>query len=140
LSRIVYVSDGRGGRQSSDYLTAGALGFLNHECDIDQLYEAIEAAADGRQYVGLSGNNDSVPLSEMIEGPEVTSVENLLSPREREVLHFTADGLSIKEIAFLTHKSPKTIDACRRRIMHKLNTFSIAGLTKYAIREGLTSL
>ena len=63
-----------------------------------------------------------------------------LTAREREVLQLLAEGNSTKEIAASLHVSAKTIETHRRRIMDKLGIDNVAGLTKYAIREGLTSL
>ncbi|GAH12249.1 unnamed protein product, partial [marine sediment metagenome] len=60
--------------------------------------------------------------------------------REREVLQLLAEGKSTKQIALRLHVSGKTIEANRRRVMEKLNAHSIAELTKYAVREGLTPL
>ena len=64
----------------------------------------------------------------------------VLTQREREVLRLLAEGKPSKEIALLLDISTKTIDACRRRIMQKLNIQSLAELIKYAIREGLTTI
>jgi DNA-binding NarL/FixJ family response regulator len=63
-----------------------------------------------------------------------------LTARERQILQLIAEGKTVKEIARIIHVSPKTADANRRKIMTKLGLFNIAELTKYAIREGLTSL
>ena len=65
---------------------------------------------------------------------------DILSAREREVLQLLAEGKSTKEIASDLHVSVKTIETHRQNIMQKLNIHTIAGLTRYAIREGLTSL
>ena len=65
---------------------------------------------------------------------------NNLSPREREVVQLLAEGKSSKEIASCLFVSSKTIEVHRHNIMEKLNIHSVAGLTKFAIREGLTSL
>jgi DNA-binding CsgD family transcriptional regulator len=66
--------------------------------------------------------------------------QSLLTAREREVLQLIADGKRTSQIAELLHISIKTVDTHRQQIMQKLGTRSIAELTKYAIREGLTSL
>jgi two-component system response regulator NreC len=64
----------------------------------------------------------------------------VLTAREREVLQLLAEGKSIKQVAALLHVSVSTIETHRRNIMEKLEIYSVAELTKYAIREGLTSL
>ena len=64
----------------------------------------------------------------------------MLTAREREVLQLMAEGKSTAQIAELLHISVKTVETHRQQIMHKLGMRSVAELTKYAIREGLTSL
>jgi DNA-binding NarL/FixJ family response regulator len=63
-----------------------------------------------------------------------------LSDRERQVLQLIAEGNSTKEIAYKLHVSVKTIESHRQNIMTKLGIRTLAGLTKFAVREGLTSL
>jgi DNA-binding NarL/FixJ family response regulator len=63
-----------------------------------------------------------------------------LSPREREVLQLLAEGHATRRIASVLHVSVKTIETHRRQIMDKLDLHSLAELTKYAIRAGLTTL
>jgi DNA-binding NarL/FixJ family response regulator len=64
----------------------------------------------------------------------------LLTSREREVLQLLAEGRNTKEIAFTLDVSVKTIEFHRQQIMKKLDLFSLPELTKYAVREGITSL
>ena len=64
----------------------------------------------------------------------------VLTGREREVLQLVAEGLTTKEIAIKLNISPKTGESHRQQVMNKLNIHSVADLTKFAIREGLTSL
>ena len=71
---------------------------------------------------------------------ENLSTFSILSQREREVLQMIAEGNSTKEIASNLSVSVKTIETHRQNIMKKLAIRSIAELTKYAIREGLTSV
>ncbi len=63
-----------------------------------------------------------------------------ISGREREILQLVAEGRSSKEMAAYLYVSVKTIETHRKQIMNKLNLHSIAELTKYAIREGVTSV
>jgi DNA-binding CsgD family transcriptional regulator len=66
--------------------------------------------------------------------------QSVLTDREREVLQMIAEGKSTKQIALKLHISVKTVETHRRQIMGKLNIFSVAELTKYAIRKGFTTL
>ena len=71
---------------------------------------------------------------------ETASAFNVLSPREREVLQLLAEGRSTREIAEKLNVSGKTVETHRTHIMEKLKLHTIAELTRYAIREGLTPL
>jgi DNA-binding NarL/FixJ family response regulator len=71
--------------------------------------------------------------------PAESSVFQLLSPREREVLQLIAEGKTSPQIADNLHISVKTVESHRQQIMIKLKIKTVAELTKYAIREGLTS-
>ena len=62
-----------------------------------------------------------------------------LTTREREIIQLIADGQNSKELAHQFGVSIKTIEVHRHNIMNKLNLNSVASLTKYALREGLTS-
>ena len=63
-----------------------------------------------------------------------------LTLREREVLQLLAESKTTKEIAELLNISPYTVDTHRRKIIEKLRMRDVAALTKFAIREGLTTL
>jgi DNA-binding NarL/FixJ family response regulator len=65
---------------------------------------------------------------------------SLLTPREREVLQLIAEGKAAKQIAFHLKVSIKTVESHRKHIMEKLDIYSVAELTKYAIRAGMTHL
>lgn len=136
---VVALSMHSGSRFVSEMLRAGASGFLLKESATAELLQAIRAVVAGKSYLSpaitgpvLEDYIRSVP----IDGPVGSSV---LSPREREVLQLVAEGQSTKAIAAKLHLSIKTIDAHRAHIMEKLQIDSVAGLTKFAISEGLTS-
>ncbi len=72
--------------------------------------------------------------------PVQVSVFTALTAKQREVLQLLTEGKTNKEVAACLHISSKTVEAHRAQIMEKLNIRTVAGLTKYAIREGLTSV
>jgi len=127
-------------RYVADMLSAGAAGYILKECLFDELVKAIQAVAAGGQY--LSPRITDVVVSDYVKRLSAASDSPMvtLTSREREVLQLVAEGMPTKQIALELHVSPKTIEANRRQIMHKLNRHSVAELTKYAIREGLTTL
>jgi len=124
----------------ADMLSAGATGYILKECLFDELVQAIKAVAAGGRY--LSPRITDVVVSDYVKRLSATAYSpfEALKAREREVLQLVAEGKSTKQIALELHVSTKTIEANRRQIMDKLNIHSVAELTKYAVREGLTTL
>jgi two-component system response regulator NreC len=116
---------------------AGAVGYLLKNSASDELIQAVHAVTSDLTYV--SPSIASVVVDTFIDG-ERLSPQPALSPREREVLQVLAEGKSSKEIAHHLHVAVTTVETHRRQIMDKLKLHTIAELTKYAIREGLTSL
>lgn len=121
-------------------LKAGAKGYLIKDCAGEELLGAIRTLASGESY--LCSRITELVIRDYTqfndEGSSASTIK--LSKREREVLQLIADGKNTKEIAHMFGVSIKTIDVQRANIMKKLNLYSIAELTKYAVREGLTSL
>jgi len=124
----------------ADMLSAGATGYILKECLFDELVQAIKAVAAGGRY--LSPRITDLVVSDYVKRLSATadSPFEALTTREREVLQLVAEGKSTKQIALELHVSTKTIEANRRQIMEKLDIHSVAELTKYAVREGLTTL
>lgn len=121
-------------------LKAGASGYLLKNCAFEELTIAIHAVQENETY--LSSKISDIVRKEFIKLLKSgdTSAANVLTDREREVLQLIAEGMKTKEIADHIHISVKTVEARRRQIMEKLKIDNVAGLTKYAIKEGLTSL
>lgn len=121
-------------------LRAGARGYLLKDTGIRELLEAVREVCAGRIHLCAAVSEqvirDYVSLADADEG----SVFSLLSAREREVLQMLAEGLATKEIAGRLNLSVKTVESHRKAVMDKLEIRSIAELTKFAIREGLTPL
>ena len=121
-------------------LRAGASGYLLKDCAYDELVKAVRTVFQDRSY--LSSRITDVVMEDYVDklkGGE-SKAFTVLSARERETLQLLAEGLNTKEIAARMGVSAKTIETHRRGIMNKLDLHSVAELTKFAIREGLTSL
>ena len=121
-------------------LRAGATGYLPKDCASEELVRAIRTVLSNQTY--LSPSIADVVRRDYLSqrrGADI-SVSYVLTEREREVLQLMAEGKNTKEIASRIQVSVKTIETFRQHIMQKLNLHSLAELTKYAIREGLTSL
>jgi two-component system, NarL family, response regulator NreC len=121
-------------------LKSGVAGYLLKNCAFEELSVAILTVLRNQTY--LSPKISDIVRKEfikMMDGDEANAGE-LLSEKEREVLQLIAEGKKTKEIAEQLHISIKTVEARRSKIMEKLNINTVAGLTKFAIREGLTSI
>ena len=121
----------------SRMLRAGALGYVCKSCTADELVRAIRAVAAGRAFVSPEV---AAFLVEDCRRSDASVGAAALTPREREVVKLIADGLSTRQVAQRLNISPKTVETHRSNIMEKLGLGSIPQLTKFAVREGLTSL
>jgi DNA-binding NarL/FixJ family response regulator len=120
-------------------LEAGASGYLLKNSASDELLTALEAVMRGETY--LSPAIAGSVVAQAIEGGSAArpGEQRPLSVREREVLQLVAEGKSSKEIGAILQIAVPTVETHRRQIMEKLSLRTVAELTKYAIREGLTS-
>lgn len=122
-------------------LKAGACGYVLKSSAFGELLAAIKDVMHGRTY--LSSELTRAVVSDYarraVDGYSTSQLDKL-SAREREVIQLVAEGKSTAEIAQLLHISARTVESHRANIMAKLNIRSIAGLTKFAIRNGLGSL
>jgi DNA-binding NarL/FixJ family response regulator len=121
-------------------LKAGASGYLLKDGAFEELVHAINIVAAGQTYLSPAAANTIV--KEYIRQARDTdfSAFSVLTPREREVLQLLTEGHTVRQIATELSLSMKTIETHRKQMMDKLDIHSIAELTKYAIREGLTSV
>jgi len=143
-AKVVVLSAKTDERTVRESLEAGASAFVAKEAAYEELAAAVKAVNQGEAFLSPRISSD------LIDGLRRSADGNFrespidrgsrLSSREREVLQLTAEGLSMKEVAARLQVSVKTVETHRRQLMEKLNVFSIAELTKYAIREGLTTV
>jgi DNA-binding NarL/FixJ family response regulator len=119
---------------------AGACGYLLKDAAADDLVAAVHAVAMGKVYLGEAVAGTVVRACYRNGAPQEQSGVRRLTPRERQVLPALAEGLTTKQIGLSLKISAKTVETHRRQVMDKLGMYSIAQLTKYAVREGLTPL
>jgi DNA-binding NarL/FixJ family response regulator len=138
--KIIALSMHADKRFIAEMFKAGASGYLLKDAAFEELQRAIETVLTNRTY--LCSRIAGLVVKDYAEGkPQAKPAgSSELTPRERETLQLFAEGNTTKQIAVRLHVSVKTVETHRRNIMQKLHTDSIAELTKYAIREGLTSL
>ncbi|MFW5989588.1 MAG: response regulator [Desulfosudaceae bacterium] len=122
-------------------LRAGVAGYLIKDCAFQELTEAIAVVHRGETYLSPKiAETVRKTLLGQIQEKEKQDASEELTGRERQVLQLIAEGVKTRDIAGDMCLSIKTIETYRSNIMQKLNLFSVAELTKYAIREGLTRL
>ena len=140
-TRIIILTRHSGSRFGKTALESGASGYLLKSSGFEELAEAIRVVMKGQVY--LSPNVTGSIINELIFQENFrgdAEKKKPLSRREVEVIRFVSNGMPSKKIAQTLHLSTRTVDAHRQRIMIKLDIDSVAGLTKYALREGLTTL
>jgi two-component system, NarL family, nitrate/nitrite response regulator NarL len=131
--------------ESKEYIAqvvrSGARGYMLKDSAPAELVSAIKAVHNGEVY--FSPSVSKVLVQEMTDGTRrpANGAEQLpLTDREREVLSLIAEGLLNKQIADRLGIGVRTIETHRERIMRKLDIHTVAGLTKYAIARGMTSM
>ena len=136
--KVMALSTHSDGSIVAKMIKAGAAGYMLKESAFAELMDGLNAMMNGKTY--LCSKIAKVVFADyvnMITNPNWEFGDNLTG-REREVLQLVAEGHTTKDIAKILHLSPKTVDSHREHIMEKLGIRNIAGLTKYAMREGLT--
>lgn len=139
-TRIIALSMHSDHHFVAEMLQAGATAYLLKDCVYDELVQAIQLVCQGKTYLSPEVASLLVKDYRSQNRQSTAAKSKTLSPREREVLQLMAEGHSTKNIAEKLYLSVKTIEAHRSQIMRKLDIHNVAELTKYAIREGLTSL
>jgi DNA-binding NarL/FixJ family response regulator len=139
-ARVIALSTHSDKRYVLAMLEAGARGYIVKSAAGEELVRAIETV--NRNQIYLSPAIAGVVVDSYLgrEYPEEGIGAALLGSREREVLQLLAEGKSSPEIAAVMHISVSTVETHRRNIMRKLDLHSVAELTKFAVREGLTQL
>lgn len=118
-------------------LRAGAAGYLLKNADADELERAIRAVVRGERYLAPSVSQRVIDRFLRTEDGVQAAGETVLSARQREVLQLIAEGRNTREIAERLNLSVKTVETHRAQLMHRLEIFEVAGLTRYALRIGL---
>ena len=121
-------------------LEAGASGYVLKSGAYDELHRAVEVVSQGKDYVSPDITQMLVDAQNRRLSGQGAVARAELGPRERQIVQLLGEGHTSPEIARRMHISTRTVETHRRNIMRKLDFHSVAELTKYAIRERLTSL
>lgn len=137
--QVIALSGDANGEQVLQMIDAGAAGYVLKEDSFEHLVEAINAVVAGETYYTAR----LVPIVEahfQVEFDERSDGTVTLGYREQEVLQLLADGVTTRQAAAELGLSAKTVETYRTRIVKKLGVSGMAELTRYAVREGMTSL
>ena len=118
-------------------LRAGASGYLLKNAGAEELAKAIEHVARGETFLSPAVSRQVTEYIRRV-GPEGSAMDRL-SPRQREILQLIAEGNTTKRIAQTLHISAKTVETHRCQLMEQLDIHDVAGLVRYAIRQGLVT-
>lgn len=122
-------------------MDAGALAYVIKSAAGEQLVRAIKSVAQGETYFCPGTAATLVAANQRNDSSHKNGNNNKrLGRREMEVLRLLTQGMSSPQISVELHIAPSTVDVHRRNIMEKLDLHSVAELTKYAIRTGLTNV
>lgn len=114
----------------------GADGYIRKEDSQQLLPEAIEAVTQGQTYLTPAVSAHLVAYLQRTGGANINAK---LPPKQKQVLIHLASGLTTTEIAIAMDISPKTVETHRLRLMERLGIYDLAGLVRYAVRNGLIS-
>lgn len=119
-------------------LRLGASGYMLKDAAPDELWQAVSAVARGEHWLSAAVSRKVISGYVARSGGEETI--DALTARQHEVLKMMAEGLSTKEIGAALNLSVKTIETYRAQIMERLDIHDLAGLVRYAIRNGIVPL
>lgn len=136
--RIVALSMHSDRRLVVEALKAGACAYVLKDCAFSELAATVRTVMNGE--CSSASPPTGIIVSDNRNSEDPAAAFAFLSTRERQVLQLIAEGKNTKEVAFLLQVSVKTAESHRQNIMAKLNIHSVAELTKFAIRQGLTTV
>jgi len=142
-TRVIIVSMHLNEQYVMQAVRAGAAGYLLKDAASNELEQAVRTVARGDTYLDQAASKHLLTAYRGRREPKTDSDEHepaptdILTARQREILQLIAEGHTTKEIAALLHRSEKTIEGHRSRLMNQLDIHDVVGLVRYAIRIGL---
>ena len=139
-TKILILTADLSNHMIGEAINSGVLGLMLKESVFDELACAINSVYENEQYLCPRVRSLAATsyVSWLKTGCHPDSPE--LTDDDRELIVLLSQGKSVGEIALYLDRSPKTIDARRRKTMDKLGISNMVELTKFAIRQGLTSV
>ncbi len=139
-TRIVILSMYDNEAYVGEALRGGVSAYVLKKSTADELVYAIRQVLAGSLYLSPPLNERAIEAYLQKLGEATQDPYDTLTPREQEVLHLAAEGLSNGEIAARLSLSPRTIEMHRANLMHKLHLQNQSELVRYALQRGILSL
>ena len=134
----IVISTYDDGQLIGEALEAGAMGYLVKNADKAEIVKAIRVVYRGHFYHCITTSSRIMQtITDSRFNPLIIAQNRLFEPREKDIIQMICMENSSKEIAKTMNLSERSVDGIRRRIMEKMNVHSLAGLTRYAIRNKL---
>jgi DNA-binding NarL/FixJ family response regulator len=121
-------------------LRNGASGYVLKKATAGELVEAVHVVISGRRYLSPPLSEHAIQAYIQKADERIEDSYELLTDREREVLHLAAKGLTGPEIANLLSISPRTVEMHRANMMHKLELRNQLDMFRYAVRKGILTI
>jgi two-component system response regulator NreC len=121
-------------------LRAGATGYVLKESQAAEFVQAVRDAAAGQRYLSPALSERIITTYIQQDSAPPTDPYELLTERERDVLHLAALGLNAQEIADRLILSIRTVETYRTSVMRKLELRNQTDLVRYALKRGIISL
>jgi DNA-binding NarL/FixJ family response regulator len=139
-TKVVIVSMHSAESYVAQALGAGVAGYVLKDAFVDELPLLVRSITRGETYLSPAISKQIVEgLRNRLASGSTGSQAEVLTPRQREILHLLAEGKNAKEIAHLLGLSAKTVETHRAQIMARLDIHDLPGLVRYAIRTGLVT-
>ncbi len=138
-AKVLVLSSYTDDAHVQQFIEAGAIGYLAKHCAADELISAVWEAHRGNAAFseGIGSRLREHLQRNFADGLHSSSRSTQLTSRELEVLQLIAEGYANKQTAAELAISIKTVEKHRQRIMDKLDIHQTAGLTRYAINNGI---
>lgn len=120
-------------------LSNGVSAYVLKDTGSANLIHAVREVKNGHRYLSPSLSDRAIDIYEHMNRAGTTDKYETLTPREREVLHLSAEGLTSNRIAMRLGISVRTAETHKSNVMNKLGIHTQADLTRYAIRRGIIS-
>lgn len=136
--RVLILSMHSGPEYVARALGSGASGYLLKDSAFDELAAALQAVCNGRDYLCSAINAEKIQFF-IQHAQDGVSVQEILTPRQRQILQQIAEGLGPRDIASNLNVSVKTVEAHRAQLMDRLGIYHVPGLVRFAMRVGIIS-